>query len=201
MKKFFFSVLIFFGFILLILSLISGYFFLRYKSWEKEFGSEIKAKYLIEKEILMNQEFNEKIAEFSLSIEDTQYLEFEVQEIGGIIFSVLESYLGDNFKIEEMYIEPSNSKWVLYAKVKYQNFIIWVSTDVNKDEVMGPQVYITDIKVGPFSVSSFDSNIVNTINTGIGDSIVTLNENGLVGRYIENIELTEESVILKGSRY
>jgi hypothetical protein len=31
--------------------------------------------------------------------------------------------------------------------------------------------------------------------------MVTLNENGFVGRYLENIELLDDSVILKGSRY
>ena len=39
------------------------------------------------------------------------------------------------------------------------------------------------------------------INKGIGEAIVTLNENGFVGRYIENIELLEDAMVLKGSRY
>lgn len=201
MKRFFFSLLIFFGFVVLFFLLFLGYIFLKYRAWEKDFNSNIKKEYVIEKAGIKSKEFNEKISKFSLSLEETAYLELDVQDIGGIIFSVLDSYVNENLKIEDMYILPSNSKWLVYVKIKYQDFSGWISTDINKDEVMSAQVYISDIWVGPFQISNINSNLVNTINNGIGDSIVTLNENGLVGRYIENIELTDDSVVLKGSRY
>ena len=62
------------------------------------------------------------------------------------------------------------------------------------------QLYITDIYVGPFSMRGY-SKWVEKVNRGIADSIVTLNENGFVGRYLENIELLESNIVVKGSRY
>lgn len=201
MKKFFFSLLIFIASLLLIVSIIFGYFFFRYRGWEKEFLSQINEENVIDREVIKGKDFNKKITQFSLSLKDVESLELNVQEVGSVILSVLDSYAKEGISIEEMYIVPSDSVWDMYVKVKYQKFSVWVSTDVNKDSVQSAQVYIKDIKVGPFSVSMFNSKLVSTINTGIADSIVTLNENGLVGRYIENIELTSESVVIKGSIY
>ncbi|MBP6976228.1 hypothetical protein KBB42_01380 [Candidatus Dojkabacteria bacterium] len=201
MKKFFFSLLIFIASLLLIVSIIFGYFFFRYRGWEKEFLSQINEENVIDREVIKGKDFNKKITQFSLSLKDVESLELNVQEVGSVILSVLDSYAKEGISIEEMYIVPSDSVWDIYVKIKYQKFSVWVSTDVNKDSVQSAQVYIKDIKVGPFSVSMFNSKLVSTINTGIADSIVTLNENGLVGRYIENIELTSESVVIKGSIY
>ena len=201
MKRFFFSVLIFLGGILVLVGLLLGYVFLKYRGWEKEFDSQIQSEYIIDSQVIKSKEFNKKITQFSLSLEDTQFLELNVQEIGSIVLSVLESYAGEDLEIEEMYISPSDSLWYIYVKVRYQDISVWISTDINKDQIQSAQIYVTDIKIGPFSISKFNTAWVDLINSGIGDSIVTLNENGLVGRYIENIELREDSVVLKGSRY
>ena len=201
MKRFFFSVLIFLGGIIVLVGLLLGYVFLKYRGWEKEFDSQIQSEYVIDSQVIKSKEFNKKITQFSLSLEDTQFLELNVQEIGSIVLSVLESYVGEDLEIEEMYISPSDSLWYIYVKVRYQDISVWISTDINKDQIQSAQIYVTDIKIGPFSISKFNTAWVDLINSGIGDSIVTLNENGLVGRYIENIELREDSVVLKGSRY
>ena len=201
MKRFFFSVLIFLGGIIVLVGLLLGYVFLKYRGWEKEFDSQIQSEYVIDSQVIKSKEFNKKITQFSLSLEDTQFLELNVQEIGSIVLSVLESYAGEDLEIEEMYISPSDSLWYIYVKVRYQDISVWISTDINKDQIQSAQIYVTDIKIGPFSISKFNTAWVDLINSGIGDSIVTLNENGLVGRYIENIELREDSVVLKGSRY
>lgn len=201
MKRFFFSVLIFLGGIIVLVGLLLGYVFLKYRGWEKEFDSQIQSEYIIDSQVIKSKEFNKKITQFSLSLEDTQFLELNVQEIGSIVLSVLESYVGEDLEIEEMYISPSDSLWYIYVKVRYQDISVWISTDINKDQIQSAQIYVTDIKIGPFSISKFNTAWVDLINSGIGDSIVTLNENGLVGRYIENIELREDSVVLKGSRY
>ena len=201
MKRFFFSVLIFLGVVIVLIALLMGYLFLKYRGWEKEFNSQIQTEYVIDREVVKSKEFNKKITQFSLSLEDTQFLELNVQEIGSIVLSVLESYVGEDLEIEEMYISPSDSLWDIYVKVRYQDISVWISTDINKDQIQSAQIYVTDVKIGPFSISKFNTGWVELINRGIGDSIVTLNENGLVGRYIENIELRKDGIVLKGSRY
>lgn len=201
MKKFFLSVLIFFGLVIALILLTVGYFVLRYKGWEKEFEQSIEEEYVITKESIKEVDFGDRVSEFALSVEDTQFLELNVKEMGSILFSVLDSYIGDDVVLENMYIDPSDSLWIVYSKIKYQDISLWISIDINKDEIQSAQVYVTDILIGPFSVGSYFPNWVDMINRGISESVVSLNENGLVGRYIENIEVQEDSVVLKGSRY
>lgn len=200
MKKFFFSVLIFFGVIVFLVLLIIGYIFLRYRNWEKEFEGNIQSEYLMDEESIKEIDFNDKVSDFALSMSDTEFLELDVQEVGSVLFSVLDSYIGKDVNLEKIYITPSEGKWLIYANVRYKKFSAWVSTDINKDDIQSAQIYITEINVGPFSIGKY-INWIDIINKGIGESIVTLNENGLVGRYIDNIELLNDTVVLKGSRY
>jgi len=200
MKKFFHSILILISIAVISVLISLGYMYLKYRNWEKSFEKEININFVIDKERAKNTDLGEKISSFALSTKDVEFLELSVREIGSEIFKTLDSYLGEKIKLEKIYIIPSYSKWAIYSQVKYGSFLIWFSFDVNKDSIQSAQIYVTEINVGPFKVSDY-LNWVDAVNTGIADSIVTLNENGLVGRYIENIELLNSSVVLKGSRY
>jgi len=200
MKKFVLSVLTFFAFVILIFILIFGFLFLRYRNWEKSFENDINNEFLIDSESIKVIDLGKRFVDFAMSSEDVQFLELSIKEAGSILFTTLDSYVGDEIEIEKMYIQPLDSKWVVYAKTRYQKISVWISIDLNKDNIQSAQLYITEINVGPLEISQF-FDWVDSINRGIGESIVILNENGLVGRYIENIELKEASVILKGSRY
>jgi len=188
MKRFFFSILIFLGIILLFVGLLVGYVFLKYRNWEKEFEDNIQSENIVDRNSIKEIDLSEKISDFSLSLADTQFLELDIQEVGSVFFTVLDSYFGEEVDLEQMYIKPAKNKWTVYVKVKYQGISLWVSTDINKDDIQSAQIYITEINVGPFSIGGY-TNWIEMVNKGIGESIVTLNENGLVGRYIENIEL------------
>ncbi len=177
-----------------------GYMYFKYRNWEKSFEQDINIDNLIDQDIAKSTDLGAKISTFALSAEDVEFLQLDISEIGSEIYNTLDSYLGEKLKLEKIYIEPSNSKWVIYSQVRYEKFLIWFSFDVNKDSIQSAQIYVTQINIGPFRISEY-VNWVDAVNTGIADSIITLNENGLVGRYIENIELLNNSVVLKGSRY
>ena len=200
MKKVFRFVLIFLLSLIIFFLLFIGYLSLRYMNWEKEFEKGLNTAYLINQTSAESIDLGAKIAEFALSTDDVSSLELNVSEIGSVIYSTLDSYFGENVNIERIYIQPRDSRWVIYADLMYKSFSVWISVDINKDNIQSAQLYTTEIKVGPFDVSDI-SDIDVKINKGIGEAVVTLNENGLVGRYIENIELLNDSVILKGSRY
>ncbi len=200
MKKFFHSVLIFFLSLIIFFLLFIGYLSLGYVNWEKDFEKGINTAYVINQTSAESIDLGGKIAEFTLSTDDVSSLELNVSEIGSVIYSTLDSYFGENVNVERIYIQPSDSRWVIYTDLMYKSFSVWISVDINKDNIQSAQLYTTEIKVGPFDVSDI-SDIDVKINKGIGEAVVTLNENGLVGRYIENIELLNDSVILKGSRY
>lgn len=200
MKKFFHSILKIFSILLIGVLIFFGLIFLKYRNWETSFEKEIEIDNLIDLDIAKSIDLGAKISTFALSTEDVEFLQLDVSEIGSEIFNTLDSYLGEKLILEKIYIVPSNSKWVIYSQVRYEKFLVWFSFDVNKDSIQSAQMYVTQINIGPFRISEY-VNWVDAVNTGIADSIITLNENGLVGRYIENIELLNNSVVLKGSRY
>lgn len=200
MKNFFLSLLTLLALLIFILGLTVVILFLKYRSWEEEFESNMDTQFEIAMEDVKETSFNEKLAQFVLSTSDTEFLQLEVQEAGVLLLTTLEQYMQEGSTVERIYILPSKSRWEIYADIEYGSVSIWVSLDINKDDIQSAQIYTKNVYVGPFNVSRY-FNIVNLINKGIGESIVTLNENGFVGRYIENIELLEDSIVLKGSRY
>jgi len=200
MKKFFHSILILISIATIGVLIFLGYMYFEYRNWEKLFEKEINTIFVIDTQRANKTDLGEKISTFALSTKDVEFLELKVEEIGSEIFKTLDTYLGEKINLEKIYIVPSYSKWIIYSQVKYERVLVWFSFDVNKDNIQSAQIYVTEINVGPFKVSDY-TNWVDAVNTGIADSIVTLNENGLVGRYIENIELLNTSVVLKGSRY
>ena len=200
MKKFFHSILILISILTIGVLISLGYMYFKYRNWEKSFEQDINIDNLIDQDIAKSTDLGAKISTFALSAEDVEFLQLDISEIGSEIYNTLDSYLGEKLNLEKIYIEPSNSKWVIYSQVRYEKFLIWFSFDVNKDSIQSAQIYVTQINIGPFRISKY-VNWVDAVNTGIADSIITLNENGLVGRYIENIELLNNSVVLKGSRY
>lgn len=200
MKKFLLYIFFVFTILLTILVVSCVYVFFKYRSWEKEFESNINTEYLIEAKSIEEVDLDERIVKFTLSLLDTESLTLEVKEIGSILFTTVDSYLGEEITLKKMYIEPSDKVWNIYFKVGYQDLELWFSFDLNKDDIQSAQLYTKNVYIGPFEIGKY-SNLVSMINKGIGESIVTLNENGFVGRYIENIELLEDGIVIKGSRY
>jgi hypothetical protein len=63
------------------------------------------------------------------------------------------------------------------------------------------QLYTTNFKVQGISVGNIFPSMVSSINQGIAEALVTVNENRFVGRKFENIELEDDQLIVKGSLY
>ncbi|OGC45625.1 hypothetical protein A3J98_02170 [candidate division WS6 bacterium RIFOXYC1_FULL_33_10] len=200
MKKFLLYIFFVFTIFLTILVVSCVYIFLKYRSWEKEFESNINTEYLIDAKSIEEVDLDERIVKFTLSLLDTESLSLEVKEIGSILFTTVDSYLGEEISLKKIYVEPSDKVWNIYFKVGYQDLELWFSFDINKDDIQSAQLYTKYVYIGPFEIGRY-TDLVSMINKGIGESIVTLNENGFVGRYIENIELLEGGIVLKGSRY
>jgi len=200
MKKFLLYIFFVFTIFLTILVVSCVYIFLKYRSWEKEFESNINTEYLIDAKSIEEVDLDERIVKFTLSLLDTESLSLEVKEIGSILFTTVDSYLGEEISLKKIYVKPSDKVWNIYFKVGYQDLELWFSFDINKDDIQSAQLYTKYVYIGPFEIGRY-TDLVSLINKGIGESIVTLNENGFVGRYIENIELLEGGIVLKGSRY
>jgi hypothetical protein len=73
--------------------------------------------------------------------------------------------------------------------------------EIVKDDRETAELYVRDLLLGKYKVPGFIAkDIVHSINKGISDAILLVNENAFLGRRIENIELLEERVVVKGSR-
>jgi hypothetical protein len=200
MKKFLcFVLLSLFCIFLLLLSLFL-YIGVKYCNWQRDFEDGMIQEYIITSEDIKDVNIKEKATKFILSSKNTEFLELELNEVGSLLFNILDSNIGQDVVLETMYILPEYSKWNIYLQLSYMDVSVWVSFDINKDNMQTIQIYTTSIYIGPFSIGEY-GNWIEMINKGVADSIVTLNENGFVGRYLENIELLEESIVIKGSRY
>ena len=189
--------------ILILTILLLGAIFLfvnRYKTWEKDFEQNLVPENLIISDNPLEQEIEEKIVGFTLSSESTDSLVLTTSEVGELTLVVLQDYLKEEIQVSKIYIEPNSRVWNIYTKVSYKKLSLWISVDVNKDNMQTAQLYITDVKVGPYSIGKV-GNMVERINSGIANSLLTVNENGFSGRYLENIELLEDTLVIKGYRY
>lgn len=169
MKRFF---KFFFLSILILTILLLGVIFLlinRYKAWEKDFEQNFVYENLVISEDPLNEEIEEKIVRFTLSPESTDSLILTTQEVGELTLVVLQDYLKDDIQVNKIYIEPYSRVWDIYIKVSYGKLSLWISVDVNKDNMQTAQLYITDIKIGPYSIGRI-GNMVERINSGIANS-------------------------------
>ena len=189
--------------ILILTILLLGAIFLfvnRYKTWEKDFEQNLVPENLIISDNPLEQEIEEKIVGFTLSSESTDSLVLTTSEVGELTLVVLQDYLKEEIQVSKIYIEPNSRVWNIYTKVSYKKLSLWISVDVNKDNMQTAQLYITDVKVGPYSIGKV-GDMVERVNSGIANSLLTVNENGFSGRYLENIELLEDTLVIKGYRY
>lgn len=162
--------------------------------WRNEFEKSIDKNNLITTPYTSDGSIEMKVAQFTLSDKNTEVLQLSPSEFGKLIL------VSSNNSYYKIYIEPSEGVWKMYAEVVYKGIPIWLSTDLNKDNMQTAQLYVTNLHIGPYSVGKF-FNIIEKVNTGIANTLLTVNENGFTGRYLENIELLEDGIVVKGSRY
>ena len=172
----------------------------KYKTWERNLEQNFVYENLVVSESPLEQGIEEKIVRFTLSPESTESLILTTYEVGEILLLVSGDFLKEEIQVSKIYIEPNSRVWDIYTKITYKKFSLWISVDINKDNMQTAQLYITDIKIGPYSIGKV-GNTVARINSGIANSLLTVNENGFSGRYLENIELLEDSLVIKGYRY
>jgi len=193
------SISIFFLFVLSI-GLISFLLIRNYKNWESKFERNIYENNLAILPYESDGEIEMKIAKFTLSNENTESLVLSPYEFANLILLTSKGYFDKEFTVKRVYIEPENSRWNIYMEFVYRGYSIWFSVDLNKDDMQTAQLYITDIYIGNYSLGKY-FNLVYQVNMGIANSLLTVNENGFSGRYLENIELMEDKIVVKGSRY
>lgn len=175
-----------------------------YVNWQSSFESKhLSTDYTYfsgEKFEATVKSLEEKIKTFSASKKKTDFVEFNTQESIVLIGQEFASALPEYLKLNRMYLEPSKNAWLLYFQVKYNDFDLpWVTIKLEKDNIETPQLFITEIKVGPYSLDDFGlKSVRGNINSGIQEAIILVNENQFTGRKFINIDLDEKGMIVKG---
>jgi hypothetical protein len=189
----------------IIIVCITAFLFIKSRIWESEFQSNINSEYLVSESVDIESALDEKIKKYIISEEDTNFITFTPKEVGEIVRGSLIDILGTNsLEVGSIYIEPANTTWNIcgfISFVKMKSINGWVCADITKDNMQTAQLYVESLKVQGINITKFYPKLLNMINKGIAQALVTANENGFVGRVFENIEFQAEQLVIKGSLY
>lgn len=208
MKKAFKILIISFFVVLIVITCTVFCLIIKSNNWKKEFESQVNPNYMVENSNKNSEEIkelNKKIEEYVTNEEDIDFVSFTPKEVAQVIYTSLSEMTEESgFEISNVYTNPSKNTWEVCVLIRVKDLFkinIWVCTDVSKDNMQTAQLYTTNFKVQGISVGNIFPSMVSSINQGIAEALVTVNENRFVGRKFENIELEDDQLIVKGSLY
>jgi hypothetical protein len=173
-----------------------------YIKWEESFENSIPSDELITKENNDTKELENRIQELNYTLEDTIALELTTKEVSSLL---MKSFSENDFvNVEGIYIEPiEEGYWRIHMKVSLmKKFSVWSSLDVRKDDRQTAEIYLSDIYIWRYSLKNFGiESKIESINSSITSALITVEENGFVGRSIDNIELLESRMVIKLTSY
>jgi len=191
--------------IILLLATFIVYLMIKSSRWRKEFESSINSEYVVDQTSEIEERLNERIEEYILSGDKTDFIIFTPQEVSQIIFNSLTDITADGWiEITSVYVKPAERIWNICALMNLQGnrkLKAWVCTDVTKDDMQTAQLYITNLAIQGVDIGTVFPSILTKVNQGIAEALVVANENGFVGRVLENMEIEREQLIVKGSLY
>jgi len=182
--------------ILLVVGLIA-YPTVRYFLWAKNFKQE-KSSLTCVSNTEEVTDLDAKFESFVISNEKNEYVELNEEEVVSLLSSL--NFQGSS-KIDDICVVSEKGTWKIYANLVLGGLNIpWIYFDVVKDEMQTAQLYVSSISIGNMPIPSFISKVLlEKVNTGISDAITHVNENSFAGREIDNIELLDNKIVVKGS--
>lgn len=182
--------------------LIASITMFQYSRWEETFENNMVEEYLSSNTKELPEEIQMRVAMFVLSEESTDFMEFTVSEFSSILDYVLNLNI-KGLSFEKIYIQPSDGLWRIYTKAKLVDTNLpWVSIDVQKDDIESAEFYIQNIYIGKTALpKTIFGKILELANQGISEAVLLFNENLFSKRYLQNISLMEEKIVIKGVVY
>ena len=189
---------------LIVILLIAGSLFIfRYRKWHAEFESNLDPHYLSKNYEEIPMDLQSRFYEFVASTEKNDFIEISVSEFADVLYFVAKQNDPESINVEKVYIEPSEGEWRIYVDFNIGHCDLpWMSLNLIKDERETAELYVRNMYIGDFDITKvIPGHWVNEINRGISDALLQFNENLFSKRYIQNIELLEDNVIIKGVLY
>ena len=199
LRTFLISILITFFLILVTIT----YMIFSYRLWQEDFEKDIPSQELVmSTEGKEKENLEEKIDDILYSSEETAILELSTMEVSSLL---LDSFQGnESLDIEVVYIDPiEKGRWDVYFKTNLlEKISIWVRIKARKENRETAEIFVEDVLIGKYSLKSLGlSNSVEKMNGALSSALITVEENGFVGRTIENIELLDSGMVIRLERY
>ncbi len=167
-----------------------------YKDWEKEFESSDVEMLDFQNE---HVDLDEKILQYNEIEREHAYIEFDKRESLFLLSKSFDESLPEWIEIERTALETSRGNWGFFVKSKVLDFSLpWFQISLSKEDIQSVDVYIDDIFLGNLSFKNIYLNsIVENANQGLARGIQLVNDGNFAERVFENIELAEESLIIR----
>lgn len=184
---------------ILLLSFSSFLFFLfskNYKEWEKEFENSSIEIFDYQNEKV---DLDEKIEEYNNMQTEYAFIEFTKEEALFLFSQALDESMPEWFNMKETALETERNSWKFFAKGEISNFTLpWFQISLAKEPIQSVDIYIDDIFFGNLSFRNLGlESVVENSNRGLSRAIKLINDGNFAGRVFENIELTEDSLIIR----
>ena len=164
---------------ILILSLVLFFVFKgSYNSWESKFENEHLSTDFIKVNKDDLKDVETAIEKFKKSTKKTDFIEIKASSFINLMGVNINENIPSRIKIKKAYVETRDGFWNIYFKADIKGVTsLWFYFDLNKDSVESTDLYITDFKIGDFSVKDWGGDgLINDINSGIKDAMVLLTQ-------------------------
>ncbi len=190
--------------ILIIFAIISlsfvVYIVSRYFSWEKDFFSNNENITCTFDEEYNEQNLNilDRIENFVFSENRLEFMTFSRKEMLYILRNTLQG--NENVEVQDICLLSQKGMWRLYFHFKMGSAQFpWIGVDIIKDNRETVEVYSRSMFLGDMKIPEvITKEVLHNFNKGISDAILVVIENNFLGKSIKNIDLLDESIVIKG---
>ncbi len=180
------------------------YYTIRYSLWKRDFFTNNQNLVCTNEAEYQNEikEINllDRIKSFVFSKEKSEFVSFTQREMLHILKDSIQST--GLLNIQDVCLLSSKGVWRIYAHSKLSGLQLpWIGVDIIKDNRESTEIYSKNMYVGDIKLpSALARDFVASINKGISDALIQVLENNFLGKTIMNIDLLDDSVVIKGIR-
>ena len=144
-------------------------------------------------------DLEEKIAQYNEMTGEYAFIEFDKRESLFLFSQSLDESLPEWVEIEKTALETSRGNWRFFVKGSAFNLSLpWIQISLFKEDMQSVDIFVDDIFFGNLSFKNIYLNsIVENVNRGLRRSIQSVNDGNFAGRVFENIELAQDSLIIR----
>lgn len=194
MPKVFKILLIIFFSIIILLTIPLIIYFL----WLNRFEKDINNRLCLSNMQTETESFDERIKDFVFSTDRSAYIQFTDKELLPLVTNTFQN--NNTLNVKNICLDSEDGIWKVYLNMNIgSKNILWFIFDIVKDDRETAELYVNNLYIGNIKIPSFiSSSLKNSINKGISDAVLLVNENSFSGREITNIELLNDKVVIKG---